>query len=350
MLENLFILWLGILPFITFQGRYEIPKIIYFLIGSFPLCLYWIYKVIPRKARLEFGTKDLLFLAWLLILLISSFLGVHPFESLFGGSYRHQGVIFFLLIWLIWKTAELLTPAKKKLLVKTIGFAVILESLIALFQKISGNVYFGRPLGSLGEANAVAGFVALGSYFVYEAFPKLVLVLPFLTILLAQSRSGALSFLVFIGSLVSNMSKKRKYKLIIILLSLGLIMIFALSGNKPNSLYENRATFWEMGVKQVIKRPILGYGAESGEVVYKEGFIKSGFPLEGVIVDRAHNLFIDLAMWSGLIGLGTFLLWLKVCYKNLEQTSQKLAFWAFIVYASIQPLSIVHWILFFLIL
>jgi O-antigen ligase len=350
MFSNIYILWISILPFITWGGRFEIPKVLTFLVGGFVISCFWIYRVLVKKYNFDFSKADVFYILWLLTLIISSLFGVHPFDSIVGGSYRHQGFIFFLTLWLMGKTISILEEDKKKLLIKTFAFGILLESLIVLFQMISGHLYFGKPLGTLGEANAVAGFLAIGVFFIYESLPSICILLPFISILFSESRTGILSFLVNLGPMVSRFTNKFKRLTWAILVTLTLLLLFIFSEDKLNSFFESRSTFWKLGIESIFQRPVLGYGAETGEYVYEWAFYKTGFPLSNLTVDRSHNLFIDITMWSGFTGLILFVGFLLFSYKNLKTISQKFAFFSFLIYSMFQPLSIIHWILLFLIL
>jgi len=160
-LSKFFSLLLIILPLIVWGGYYEGPKVFLFLIIGFVLILFWIYRTLIQKKFFELSKVDFFYLFWLLTLLISSLFGIHPLESILGGSYRHQGVIFFLTLWLVYKTVQIFNKDEKRFLYKGIGFAVLAESVFVLFQFASGRLYFGKPLGTLGETNAVAGFLAI---------------------------------------------------------------------------------------------------------------------------------------------------------------------------------------------
>lgn len=89
----------------------------------------------------------------------------------------------------------------------------------------------------------------------------------------------------------------------------------------------------------------MGWGAESSEVVIGNSYKESDMPLLGIIVDRSHNLFLDILVWSGAAGLIFFAAWLYLSFANLKSLSRKLGFLAFLVYSMFEPLSIVHWIL-----
>ncbi len=350
MLKVLFASWVAILPLIFWNGRFEGPKILWFLMGSIGVIVYWLYRILWQKKDFLFSKIDLLYFLWLGVLLISSIFGVHFDLSVIGGSYRHQGIIFFFLLWLVGKTFSILKDPDKQMVFKFVGASVLIESFLIIFQFILGKVYFGKPLGTIGEANAIAGFLTLGSYFIYQSLPKILLIVPVFPFFIEQSRSGILTGLMMMGGFVDHI--KPKFKIVIWSLALlaSSILIMLLTSQKMRSPFENRYLVWKLGITSVMENPILGYGAESGEVVYNKAFKEYGLPLHNLMVDRAHNLYIDVAMWSGGIGLVIFIAWLIKRYRSLTGFPQKYAFLAFMVYAFFQPLSIVHWILFFLII
>lgn len=337
MLTRLFIFWLALLPFVVWKAGYEGPKVFCFFFGSACLSLYWVKRILSNLDEFVLSKADKVYFLWLFILFIASLLGVHPLESITGGSYRHQGLIFFLGLWLVGKTISILDKSKKKFLVKVIATTVLVECLIVVVQFLGGNLYFGKALGTLGEANAVAGFLSIGSYFVFETFPLFTILFPLAAIILLQSRSAILSLLPHLYKL-----KKKEWLL------MGAVVVFAVVAialNKNISVFENRLVIWKLGISQISQRPVFGFGAESGEVVYNIAYKSVGIPLLGLVVDRAHNLFLDIAMWSGVTGLVAFAYWLYCSFRRLRKLNRKLAFVAFLIYASLQPLGIVHWIL-----
>ncbi len=346
----IFTAWLSLIPFVTLGGYYEGPKTNLFLLGGFALSIFWIFRLIKNQQLLKLKKKDYWFWIWIAILTTTSLFGVHPAESIIGGSYRHQGVIFFLTLWLIGKTVGLFDSSEKRLLNKGAGLVVIAEAIIVFYQLIFGKLYLGRPLGTLGEVNAVAGFLAIGMYFIIVSFPKIYSLLPIAAIVLTESRSGILAILPNLGFQINLIGRKMRALLTGLCLLLVIFLFFHFSKVKGYSFFENREVIWPLAVQQIIKKPIFGYGAESGEIVFNNAFYESGFPLSDLIIDRAHNLFLDVAMWSGGIGLAVFLFWLYFSFIDLTDVRKKLAFLSFLVFSMFQPLSVVHWILFFLVL
>lgn len=81
---------------------------------------------------------------------------------------------------------------------------------------------------------------------------------------------------------------------------------FALIEDQMNSM-SGRTPIWEVAVKQVKERPLLGYGYGLNifTKVYEEG--REDPPGEGPTVQHEHNLFLSLLIQTGLVGTLLFL-------------------------------------------
>ena len=152
------------------------------------------------------------------------------------------------------------------------------------------------------------------------------------------SKSGFLALLPFV------FSKKYAFPIIILV-----VLVFIIKPLNNLSIFENREVIWKHAINLIKERPILGYGAETNEIVFDKAFYESGFPLSNLIIDRAHNLFLDVTLWSGIVGLIFFIGFLIESFKNLEIDRRKL-FLSFLIYSMFQPISVAHWILFIIIL
>jgi O-antigen ligase len=350
-ISKLFNIVLMALPLIVWNGYYEGPKIFLFSIVGFFLTVFWVYKSLIRRQFLVFDKSDKFYLLWLLILITASIFGIHPLESIIGGSYRHQGVLFFFTLWLVYKTVQVFDGKQKSFLSRGIGLVILAEVIIVLLEFVFGKLYFGKPLGTIGEANAVAGFLAIGSYFVIQNFPKIYFIFPLVAIAITQSRSGILAVIPSLANLTNIVSKKIQNMILILISSIVIIGISAITitkSNLPFDTIESRQIIWPAAIGQIIKKPFLGYGAESGEVIFNNAFESRGILMTELIIDRAHNLFLDVAMWSGGVGLIFFAGYLVERYRNLKDKYKKFAFLSFIIFSMFQPLSIVHWLLLFL--
>lgn len=323
-MSKILCIWLILLPFVTWQNHFEVPKVFWLLIGGMFLVVYFVFNI--KKVTLS--KRDAYYLLWLLTLSISSYFGVDFKLSLLGGSYRHQGIIFFFCLWLVIKILGLLDRRKKEFLHKGIGIMVLVEATL---------VIFGYKLGTIGEINAVSGLLAIGLFFVYKYLPKYLIVLPLIAMVIDFSKSGFLSLIPYLF---------KKSKLFLILLLIPVVFIFKPINNQ--SIFENREVIWKHSINLIKERPIFGYGAENNEKLFDKAFYESGFPLSNLIIDRAHNLFLDVTLWSGVVGLILFIGFLIESFKNLDIDRRKV-FFSFLIYSMFQPISVAHWILFALI-
>jgi len=176
------------------------------------------------------------------------------------------------------------------------------------------------------------GAAALGAAFAAAALGAALAAAAFLGAALAAGLAAA----AFLGGI------NRKFLIpaaIFALVFAGLISV-----NRVSSASEDRLLFWRMGTRAVTEKPLLGYGAESGEFIYNSLFAREKVNLESLIIDRSHNLFLDIAMWSGIPGLLVFCLWLYFSFRRLTE-DKKFAVLSLLLYSFFQPLSIVHWIL-----
>jgi O-antigen ligase len=381
MWKKLFIVWILLLPFVVWPWIFEGAKIFWFWLGGFFLTLLWLASLRTKLPKI-ITNADYWYFSWFGVLLISSTFGIHPLDSIIGGSYRHQGIIFFFTLWLVSKTVFVLSQKQKEVLARMFGFGVFIESLLIISQNFVGNILplttiDGRPLGTFGEPNAAAGFLAIGTVFLSNnimsnggsfggLFGLMSLLLIFLAIIFTESRAAILTFLVvllgiFVVRLMSRAGKLYKRKMLLkiwlpvllLIISVGLFFIKNISLTRLPSDIEDRKVFWRLGGSAVLEKPVFGYGAESGEAVYEKIFSEAALPLYELIVDRSHNLFLDVAMWSGFAGLVLFLGWLITVLNNLAKGRKwinVIGVLGWLVFSMFQPLGVVHWVLLVLIL
>ncbi|MFZ3301130.1 MAG: O-antigen ligase family protein [Microgenomates group bacterium] len=319
-MHNILTIFIAAIPLIVINYQFEVPKVFAFLILSFILTIV----LIINFKKITFYKWDRYYLLWLLTLLVSGLLGNDPVTSILGGSYRHQGLIFFFGFYLVIKYLNILTQKQKTTLYKYVAVSVLIEALF---------VVFGFKLGTIGEINAVAGFIAIGIYFVAISFPKLFLTVPIIGILINFSKSGFLALLPYV------------FKKINIFLIVSIVVVaFIAKPINTNSQFESRGVIWKHAIEIIKDKPILGHGAESNEVQYDKKFLEKNMPLLNLRIDRAHNLFLDITIWSGLVGLCFFVMFLCEVFKSISFERRQVLL-SFMVYSMFQPISVVHWIL-----
>lgn len=350
--------WVALLPFIRFAGSYEGPKVFWLWIGGFVLAVQWFFRVRSRVP--SFTAEGRWFMAWVGVLLVSSIAGIHPVDSVIGGGYRHQGVLFFLTLWLLGETLGQISQRSRNVLAIILGIAPVLQSVLLVVQRF-GQMSL-RPAGTFGEPNSAAGFLSLGLFWIYRlpvsgVLRTVFLIMTVCGILATGSRTGLAAAFVVISGIGSaelrkssqvNVGRHRTVLLagtIVFGAILGAILGYSFAV-RPQSLYENRPLFWRMGLDAVMRQP-LGYGAESGETVFRETFARHDIDLWDFVIDRAHNIFLDIAMWSGLPGLAVFGIWLSRIATNRRNTHEPDRIWpilGWLTFALFQPVGVVQWV------
>lgn len=358
-MEILFILWITLFPFVLLYGAFEGPKTVWFWLGGFLLTVFWTIRLFFLHP-LHISRSGKWLLGWIIVLGIASIIGIHPVDSLVGASYRHQGVLFFFTLFLVAETLPQLSSRYKHILDSLLGFAVVVESVIVIEQKLF--VWGDRPLGTLGESNAVAGFLAIGLWWVsgWRGIPvwlrTLLYMLTLAAIAATLSRTGIIvAAIVTIGWGFRTAAKfRRSVVWFAVLLGaliavgiIGYVQLRVINTTRATSQYENRTLYWRLGFGEFIKRPLLGYGAETEEIIYDNAFKLQNVRLVDFMIDRSHNLFLDVALWSGIVGLTVFIGWLISLVRKMllrNHSMRLLTFFAWIVFAFVQPLGVVHWI------
>lgn len=352
------------LPLVYFPfvfNSYELPKFILFIfIVSF---LFVTFITGNNFSHFRFDFLTILVLSFGLLVYIANIFGLDPATSFLGSKFRHQGfitllsgILLFLLVhWSLGRTKKTLDFYKKALLLSIIPISFIaLYHAVAfyIFHNYQIPIYQGRIVGTFGNPNFLGGYLAVLLPFVFfiswnkKNFWQIILIgMILVVILLTRSRSAMLGvgFVLFVYwfSVIINSKTWRKFVPIII----GIVLLsFLYNGYQKNLLivykyskWDNQVVIWKEGIGAVLKRPMLGYGQENFELA-----ISSKKMLR---VDNAHNIFLETAVSSGILGL---LLFLAIIIAAIWQASfvLKISIITFLITAQFNPLSIAQIALF----
>jgi len=305
--------------------------------------LIWIFKKIFSKGRLKewFPKTDLnlLLFLFLIICFLTIFNSVEPKESLrgFWGKWFQWIMTYFIFVDSI--NAEKKFAYSLKIL--SIGYFIIL--LDGVYQFITGRDFFCfLPLensrwitSTLKNLNTYGGYLALISpitiffignninLFYFRLF--LLLIIPLFLFNLFFTNSASLWIALSISSFLVFLFLRKKIKKINILFLLFPLLLFftlfliPIFRERIFSLCSQldlnkggRFPIWRDTLREIIKNPFLGKGINT-----TRGFIVKKYSSSLLLIKYAHihNLFLHIALETGIIGLFIFC-W--IIYKILK--------------------------------
>lgn len=319
------------------NNYYELPKFLSFaFFTQLLLIVYWrqILTSFEKLLKQKLGILVLLLFFWLIV---TSVFGVSWSQSLLGNYYRQQGLLFLLysfLFFLLVKEVSLdkLSKKEKERLAVVVCSGAILA---ALFKT------FGHPVFQ-------GGYLLLTLPFSFYLFKKNKYYFPLFLIQLSLIYLSGSRLALFLGFLVLAFYffkfKKKRLAFFLLLLLLGFLPLL-----KSTSPYENRFQIWSVGTRAFREKPIAGWGWANFEFAHNDSLLETDIGLEHLKIDKAHNLFLEVVVASGLPGLVLSLTIVYLTVKRLWLKTRKGRDWdqaiflsslLWLIRASINPLSI----------
>lgn len=272
-----------------------------------------------------------------LMLALATVLSVNARVSIFGTYERQQGLltlVAYLVLFLV-LACHLQTRAQ----VNRLWFVLVWTSLpIVLygFIQVAGFDPFtwrtdaaSHLLATLGRANFVGTYLVL---VIPLTIPRvfasahrwayvLLVFLQMLALALTQARGAWIGFAVAAMTMTVLWATRWRNRRILFLSAavsalVVVITIFVGAGlfHVDEGSTAARLTIWQTTIKLAVERPLFGYGPETMPIVFAPVFPPQLVYYQGrqVTVDRAHNVWLDLAASAGLAGVVSFLAMLIV--------------------------------------
>ena len=325
-----------ITPFWNFDSI-NVPRFVLTLILS-SFALYFYLRLVDYS-----NTDRVLFfvITWFLMTGTCTVLlsGAPLWKQLYGEQGRNTGLFAYLgllSLMIASSRAKALTESKY------LGWSIYAGGLINLsygilqaFLKdpVNWQNPYGPVVGMLGNPNFMSSF--MGFFCVYLSWRVLLspgnsLTSRFLTLLLiltalytihkTQSIQGFFVFLA--GLLLLILFKFEIYRMtktfLVSLVFLTLISVFLVSGFLGKGLLGNlivqstfkvRLFFWQSALSMFRDSPIFGHGFDSFGDLYREYRPPQIVTVYGpdLLVNAAHNVFLDIAVSGGILLLGVFI-------------------------------------------
>lgn len=341
---------------------------------SIPFLIYVYIKDISDTKR-KLNIFDYLFYILLVVGIISVVFSINKRMAILGTAYRHEGflsVLSYYLLFINWKCNGTSNDLKKY--IKILVIMGILNSIYSLFQMYTKFPFILRfehdqrmASGFCGNPNffgslivtvlsiVVCNFIMKNKINIKEI---LLIVLLFISLMNCQSTGPFLTFVLVLVFLLIYLRIKNKLvikKLLILLLVLITSYISIYFVNKL--VYENnrcetcikelketinnggngRLEIWKNSLKIVKDYPITGVGFDNFELVYPNPKIENSFsfsitsdriyksqPVEILIYDNAHNVYLHTLVTTGILGVIPYLtLCLLTFIKGLKSKNEQ---------------------------
>lgn len=327
-------------------------KIFLFRIAVEILAVIWLYlvfKKVIKLPRLNFFLWAIL--AHVLVLLTSVFTGQGWYQSWWGTIQRGDGLFTFLHYLVFFFILISVFQEKKdwNRLIDLFLLSSLLVGLYAVAQRFGlGIVYdtgIERATGSAGNAAHLASFLIFPFFLslakLFEnglkinyrtGFYLFVLIISFAGVGFSQTRGGMIGLVLGLGAflfLFALLHKNKKIKIagISALVILAGLIGFVLINKDKNFIKDNlfiarfteinfeaetaqqRLYNWRAGIEAFRERPLLGWGMDNYNIAFNKYFDANYLDnfKTGTYNDRAHNIIIETAVTTGLVGLAVYL-------------------------------------------
>lgn len=140
---------------------------------------------------------------------------------------------------------------------------------------------------------------------------------------LASGSRAAIAAMFFIGLVLG----RRKKGAVLVLWASVLLMVVVLAaaggfidiergaeGEDTVATLTGRSEIWSRAVELVRHRPIAGYGMHSGEALWTNEYLRTNVTFQA---GNAHNLFLEAAVATGLVGLSLLVAAILLAFADL---------------------------------
>ena len=294
------------------------------------LLVLWFVALARGEIKLKWTKLNLAVLIYFLVLSLSTVFSQDIIRSFWGTQERMQGL--FSLLHFGFYFLVLSTTLEKKDFLWLFRVSLGVSAVASVWALISGG---NRLSGSLGNPGFLAIYLLLNLFFAIYLFLKdkrfywrlgygAFFLLNFTAFFLTKTRGAWVGLLVGLlillgGKIWSFRGRKRLVAiLVLVIILLMFLAVFELQKDRFLEGSETRVVSWGISWDAFKENPVLGWGPDN----YILGFAKHFDPrftnLEHGLLwfDKAHNIFWEYLVTTGLLGFLAYLSILFVASKR----------------------------------
>lgn len=317
---------------------FEIKRVYVLWIAIFFMLIIYLYLIFSKKQKI--GLIDILIYILTILAFLSTKYALEFETSFFGEMYRYDGLLTILSYYLLMLNAKSIKCEKyKKNIIKLFLLIGIFQSIYAIFQSYTHFSFIRRhsieymAMGWCSNPNFFGSYMVMqllliGYIYIYDSkkIYLLIYMLFGIALYIAESTGPVISvvFVLIFSIFVIPKKFKKILKLFIILLisfafadwSLKYVQehkyeeeiipnydisseVSTVLTTPPENLGNGRLTIWKNSIPLVKKYWLIGCGLDNFKNVYPNwGPIK---------VDKAHNVYLQIAITNGIPALILFL-------------------------------------------
>ncbi len=341
-------------PFIFLREYFfpfVVPKTIFFrIIVDLIFIAYILLAISNPKYRPRINALTITITVFLAILVLTSFTGINFERSFWSTFERMTGLLTFFHLYVFFIILASVFR-ERKYWERILTISILVGVLICFYVWTSGEAVT-RGGGTLGNTSFLSAyllfdiFFAIILLFIKKGWWKICYGLSLVIMLSAfffnqEPTQGAIGpffgglFLLALGYMVFSGKKLLKRLAPMVLIS---VVLIGIGLSQTNFFNENiidledvpgrdREIVWQMGVEGWQEKFWLGWGPENFNIPFVKYF-NPELPATGDIwYDRVHNIALDMAVASGIIGLISYLAifgvaifgLLRICSKVVEK-------------------------------
>jgi len=354
------ILLLPLLAYDRVLYPFIFSKMIVFQILVEIILAAWLILIIYKKDFRPNWRHPLIltFLIFVGTLILTSLVGVNPYNSSWSSQERMTGLLTMLhfWIWFIILTSTLKSWPSWRKLIWTSLMGSFLVGLYGLGQKIGLKIllpeHSGQMTSTLGNPIFLGTYVVLNAFLagfmwfrekrpLYRNVIVIVLMFNVLIVLLAASRGALFAFilmvLLFCAYLLLTIRRRQTkilfllFFIVFLLIIVGSIIFLQTQTGKSwiikgpyilqritylTSDIKARALAWQIAWQGFKERPILGWGWENYNIVFNKYYqpYYLTFGLENTWFSKSHNQIMDLLALTGIIGTLAYLIFYSAIF------------------------------------